>query len=165
MQNALRVIAEVHEEFDRRFGRHYAPLVEQYRMQDAEVALMTLGSMSGAAKDAVDEARAAGTKIGLLKLKTFSPFPLAALVSALADVKALGVVDRSVGFRWNCGPMYQETLGALYRLGRQVPSASFIGGLAGADITVAHFHRVIEITQSLLDGFVPAEPIWLNEND
>jgi pyruvate ferredoxin oxidoreductase alpha subunit/phenylglyoxylate dehydrogenase alpha subunit len=165
MQNALRVIAEVHEEFAQRFGRRYAPLLESYRMQDAQIALMTLGSMSGAAKDAVDEARAAGKKVGLLKLKTFSPFPLAALVAALAGVEALGVVDRSVGFRWNCGPMYQETLGALYRLGRQVPSASFIGGLAGADITVEHFHRVIEITQSLLEGFDPTEPIWLNEND
>jgi pyruvate ferredoxin oxidoreductase alpha subunit/phenylglyoxylate dehydrogenase alpha subunit len=165
MQNALRVITGVHEEYGRRFGRHYAPLVEQYRMDDADIALMTLGSMSGAAKDAVDEARDAGKKIGILKLKTFSPFPVAALVSALAKVKALGVVDRSVGFRWNCGPMYQETLGALYRLGRQVPSASFIGGLAGADLTVEHFHRVIERTESLLHGFATTEPIWLNEND
>jgi pyruvate ferredoxin oxidoreductase alpha subunit/phenylglyoxylate dehydrogenase alpha subunit len=165
MQNALHVIAEVHDEFARRFGRRYAPLVEEYRMDGADVALMTLGSMSGAAKDAVDEARATGKKIGLLKLKTFSPFPLAALVAALANIKALGVVDRSVGFRWNCGPMYQETLGALYRLGRHIPSASFIGGLAGADITVEHFHRVIDSTLSLVDGIVPSEPIWLNEND
>ncbi|MDD5249522.1 MAG: phenylglyoxylate dehydrogenase [Rhodocyclaceae bacterium] len=165
MQNALRVIAEVHDEFAQRFGRHYAPLLEEYAMEDAEFALMTLGSMSGAAKDAVDEARAAGRKVGIIKLKTFSPFPVAALVSALANVKALGVVDRSVGFRWNCGPMYQETLGALYRLGRHVPSASFIGGLAGADITVEHFHRVIEQTEALLHGPAPTEPIWINEHD
>ncbi|HEX7157223.1 MAG TPA: hypothetical protein VF229_08410 [Burkholderiaceae bacterium] len=165
MQNSLRVIGEVHEEFGRRFGRRYAPLVEQYRMEDARIALMTLGSMSGAAKDAVDEARAAGKRVGIVKLKTFSPFPVDALVHALARVEAVGVVDRSVGFRWNCGPMYQETLGALYRLGRLVPTASFIGGLAGADITVEHFHRVIEQTGALLEGFAPTEPIWLNEND
>jgi pyruvate ferredoxin oxidoreductase alpha subunit/phenylglyoxylate dehydrogenase alpha subunit len=165
MQNALRVITEVHEEFAQRFGRHYAPLLEQYRMEDAEFALMTLGSMSGAAKDAVDEARDAGKKVGIIKLKTFSPFPVAALVSALANIKALGVVDRSVGFRWNCGPMYQETLGALYKLGRHVPSVSFIGGLAGADITVEHFHRVIEQTESLMHGWTSEEPIWINEHD
>ena len=165
MQNALRVITEVHDDFGRRFGRHYAPLLEEYAMEDAEFALMTLGSMSGAAKDAVDEARAAGKKVGIIKLKTFSPFPVAVLVAALANAKALGVVDRSVGFRWNCGPMYQETLGALYRLGRHVPSASFIGGLAGADITVEHFHRVIEQTEALLHGEAPTEPIWINEHD
>jgi pyruvate ferredoxin oxidoreductase alpha subunit/phenylglyoxylate dehydrogenase alpha subunit len=165
MQNALRVIAEVHDEFGARFGRRYAPLVESYRMEDADCALMTLGSMTGAAKDAVDEARAAGSKVGIVKLKTFSPFPVDALVAALARVKALGVVDRSVGFRWNCGPMFQETLGALYRLGRRVPVASFIGGLAGADITVEHFHRVIEQTAAMLGGCAPAEPIWLNESD
>ena len=165
MQNALRVIAEVHEEFAARFGRAYAPLVEEYRLDDAEFALMTLGSMSGAAKDAVDEARAAGRRVGIIKLKTFSPFPVAALTAALAKVRAVGVVDRSVGFRWNCGPMYQETLGALYRLGRHLPAASFIGGLAGADITVEHFQRVIEQTEALLHGFAPEEPIWLNEND
>jgi len=165
MQNALRVIEEVHADFARRFGRHYAPLVEAYRMDDAQYALMTLGSMSGAAKDAVDEARAAGKPVGLVKLKTFSPFPVAALVQALLPMKAVGVVDRSVDFRWNCGPMYQETLAALYRLGRPLPAASFIGGLAGADITVEHFHRAIEHTGSLLDGSDSTGPVWLNEND
>lgn len=165
MNNALRVIEETHDEFAERFGRRFAPLVERYRMEDAEFALMTLGSMTGAAKDAVDEARDAGKRVGLVKIKTFSPFPVAALGKALHGVKALGVVDRSVAFRWNCGPMFQETLGALYRLGRPLPAASFIGGLAGADITLEHFHRVIDQTQALLRGPVPDGPIWLNEND
>lgn len=165
MQNALRVITEVHEEYAERFGRTFAPLVEQYRMEDAEVALVTLGSMTGAAKDAVDEARDAGKPVGIVKIKTFSPFPVDALIAALSRVRAVGVVDRSVGFRWNCGPMHQEMLGVLYRLGRHVPTASFIGGLAGADITVAHFHRVIERTEALLHGSAPSEPIWINEND
>lgn len=165
MQNALRVITEVHEEYAARFGRFFAPLVEQYRMEDAEFALVTLGSMTGAAKDAVDEAREAGKRVGIVKIKTFSPFPIDALLAALSRVKAIGVVDRSVGFRWNCGPMYQELLGVLYRLGRHVPAASFIGGLAGADITVAHFHRVIERTEALLHEAAPVEPIWINEND
>ncbi|MBB1094138.1 phenylglyoxylate dehydrogenase, partial [Rhodopseudomonas palustris] len=165
MQNALRVITEVHAEYAARFGRSFAPLVEQYRMDDAEFALMTLGSMTGAAKDAVDEARDAGKRVGIVKIKTFSPFPVEALRSALSGIKALGVVDRSVGFRWNCGPMYQEVQGVLYRLGRHVPAVSFIGGLAGADITVEHFHRVIDQTEALLTGAVPSGPVWINEND
>ena len=169
MQNALAVIEAVHEEWARRIGRRFAPLVEEYRLEGADYAIMTLGSMSGAAKDAVDAARDAGRKVGLIKLKTFSPFPVAALQAVLAKVKALGVVDRSVGFRWNCGPMYQETQGVLYRLGcetgRMLPAMSFIGGLAGADITVDHFQRVIVETEALLSGPAPAEPVWLNEKD
>lgn len=165
MQNALRVITEAHEEWAQRFGRRFAPLVESYRMEDAEFALMTLGSMTGAAKDTIDEAREAGKKVGLVKIKTFSPFPVDALKQALSGIKALGVVDRSVDFRWNCGPMYRETLGVLYRLGRHLPAASFIGGLAGADLTIEHFHRVIDATEALLDGPVPDEPVWLNAND
>ncbi|HRQ55854.1 MAG TPA: phenylglyoxylate dehydrogenase [Azoarcus taiwanensis] len=165
MQNALRVITEAHEEWAQRFGRRFAPLVESYRMDDAEFALMTLGSMTGAAKDTVDEAREAGKKVGLVKIKTFSPFPVEALKQALSGIKALGVVDRAVDFRWNCGPMYRETLGVLYRLGRHLPTASFIGGLAGADLTLEHFHRVIDATEALLDGPAPDESVWLNAND
>ncbi|HRP76575.1 MAG TPA: phenylglyoxylate dehydrogenase, partial [Rhodocyclaceae bacterium] len=164
-QNALRVITEVHEEWAQRFGRRFAPLVEEYRLDDADYAIMTLGSMSGAAKDAIDEARDAGKRVGLIKLKTFSPFPVDALLESLGKIRALGVVDRSVGFRWNCGPMFQETMGALYRLGRHVPAMSFIGGLAGADLTIPHFHRVIDATEQLLGNPAPTEPVWLNERD
>jgi pyruvate ferredoxin oxidoreductase alpha subunit/phenylglyoxylate dehydrogenase alpha subunit len=165
MQNALRVITEVHEEWGERFGRHYAPLVEEYRLNDADYAIVTIGSMSGAGKDAVDAAREAGEKVGLIKIKTFRPFPLQALRDALAKVKAVGVVDRSVSFAWNSGPVYQELLSALYFLDNRIPAVSFVGGLAGADITIDHFKRVIDTTARTLQGEVPSECIWLNEND
>jgi pyruvate ferredoxin oxidoreductase alpha subunit/phenylglyoxylate dehydrogenase alpha subunit len=165
MQNALRVITEIHDQWAQRFGRRFAPLVEEYRLDDADFAIMTLGSMTGAAKDAIDEARDAGKRVGLIKIKTFSPFPVDALLAAFRKIRALGVVDRSVGFRWNCGPMYQETMAVLYRLGHHLPSMSFIGGLAGADITVAHFHRVIAATEALLGEPAPTETVWLNERD
>jgi pyruvate ferredoxin oxidoreductase alpha subunit/phenylglyoxylate dehydrogenase alpha subunit len=165
MQNALRVITEVHEEWGERFGRHYAPLVEEYRLDDADYAIVTIGSMSGAGKDAVDAAREAGEKVGLIKIKTFRPFPLQALRDALAKVKAVGVVDRSVSFAWNSGPVYQELLSALYFLDNRIPAISFVGGLAGADITIDHFKRVIDTTAKTLQGEIPSECIWLNEND
>ncbi len=165
MQNALRVITDVHEEWGKRFGRSYAPLIEEYRLEDAEYAIMTIGSMTGAGKDAVDRVREAGEKVGLIKIKTFRPFPLEALRKALAKVRAVGVVDRSVSFGWNSGPVYQETLAALYFQNQRIPATSFIGGLAGADITVEHFKRVIETTKASLKGEVPSSPIWLNEAD
>jgi phenylglyoxylate dehydrogenase alpha subunit len=164
-QNALKVITEVHEEWGRRFGRYHAPLVESYRMDGAEYAIMTIGSMTGAAKDAVDEARERGDKVGLVKVKTYRPFPAQALAAALADVKAVGVVDRSVSFGWNCGPLFQDTIAAMYYSTRRIPAMSFIGGLAGADLTVEHFERVIRRTSDLVRDGRPAETVWLNEKD
>jgi len=165
MQHALQVIGEVHEEWGRLTGRYHAPLVEAYRMDGAEFAIMTLGSMTGAGKDAVDEARDRGLRVGLVKVKTFRPFPVAAVSAALGQVKAVSVVDRSVDFGWNCGPLYRETLGALYHVQPQVPSMSFIGGLAGADITLQHFARVIGETDELRRGAPAGRTVWLNEND
>ncbi len=165
MQNALGVIAEAHREWGERFGRVWAPLVEEYRLDDADYAIVTIGSMSGAGKDAVDEARDRGEKVGLIKVKTFRPFPLAAMQAALAKVDAVGVVDRAVSFGWNSGPVYQEILAALYGLSTRIPAISFIGGLAGADITGRHFRRAIEATARARAGEEIAGPIWLNEND
>ncbi len=165
MQNALKVIAQVHEDWGRRFGRSHAPLIESYRMDGAEYAIMTIGSMTGAAKDAVDEARARGDKVGLVKVKTYRPFPTQALAAALYEVKAVGVVDRSVSLGWNCGPLFQDTIAAMYYAPRRIPAMSFIGGLAGADLTIGHFERVIRRTAELARDGRPAETVWLNEKD
>jgi pyruvate ferredoxin oxidoreductase alpha subunit/phenylglyoxylate dehydrogenase alpha subunit len=166
MQNALRIITEVHEEWGRKFGRLHAPLIEEYRMQGADYALITIGGMSGAAKDAIDIAREKGEKAGLIRIKTFRPFPVETLRKALSNIKAVGVVDRSVNFGWNSGFVFQEVLSTLYFLEKKIPALSFIGGLAGSDITVGHFSRAIEQTkEALLKGEVVRETIWLNESD
>jgi len=165
MQNALAVIAEAHADWARHTGRQHAPLVEPYRMDDAEFALVTIGSMTGAGKDAIDAARDRGIPIGLVKVKTYRPFPTEAIVGALAGVRAVGVVDRSVSFGWNCGPLYQDVAGALGRAGRQVPSMSFIGGLAGADLTTDHFGGVIERVRQLAKDGQSGPTVWINEND
>jgi pyruvate ferredoxin oxidoreductase alpha subunit/phenylglyoxylate dehydrogenase alpha subunit len=165
MQNALEVITRVHAEWAERFGRSHAPLVEEYRLDGADFAIVTIGGMTGAAKDAVDAARKEGERVGLIKIKTFRPYPQAALLAAVSKVKALGVVDRAVSFGWNSGPVFQELLGTLYRLPQRIPAVSFIGGLAGSDITIRHFRRIIATTARALSGETPAGPVWVNEND
>ena len=163
MQNALRVITEAHEQWAQKIGRKYAALVEEYRLDDADYAIVTIGGMTGAAKDAVDEARDAGKKVGLIKIKTFRPFPLEAMLKAISKVKAVGVIDRSVNFGWDTGPVYQETLAAMYHMKERIPALSFIGGLAGADITETDFARVIETVGRTLKGEIFKETIWINE--
>ena len=163
MQNALRVITEAHEQWAEMFGRKYAPLVEEYRLDDADYAVVTVGGMTGAAKEAVDTARDAGEKVGLIKIKTFRPYPLQAVLQAVSKVKAIGVVDRSVSFGWNTGPVYQEMLSTLYHMKERIPAVSFIGGLAGADLTEHDFANVIETIAKAMKGEVPEQTIWINE--
>ena len=162
MHQALEAIGAAHAEWARLTGRNHAPLIERYRMGDADVALVTIGSMTGAAKDAVDDARARGQRIGLVKVKTFRPFPALAVREALRQVQAFSVVDRSVDFAWNCGPVYREVLTALHGVVPAVPSRSFIGGLAGADLTVEQFASVIDATRQFPAVPPAAGPVWLN---
>jgi pyruvate ferredoxin oxidoreductase alpha subunit/phenylglyoxylate dehydrogenase alpha subunit len=77
----------------------------------------------------------------------------------------VGIVDRSVSFGWNCGPLFQDTITAMYSAPKRIPAMSFIGGLAGADLTVGHFERVIRRTKELARDGRPAETVWLNEKD
>ena len=80
-------------------------------------------------------------------------------MSALADVEAFGVVDRSVSFGWNCGPLFQDAVTAMYSATKRIPAMSFIGGLAGADLTVSHFERVIGRTRELARDGHAAETV------
>lgn len=159
---ALKVIVEAHAEWGRLTGRHHAPLVEEYRLEDADAALVTLGSMTGAAKDCCDALRDAGKKVGVIKIKTYRPFPTEAVASALRKARAVGVVDRSVSFGWNSGPVHQDVLAAMAKHGLRMSCQSFIGGLAGADITEAHFESAFDL---VLKGEVSCDPVWLNERD
>jgi len=165
MAQSLRVFSDIHAEWAERFGRHWAPLVEEYRLDDADIAIVTIGSMTGAGKDAVDAARERGEKVGLIKVKTYRPFPCEAVIAALSKVRAAGIVDRSVSFAWNCGPLHQDVMTALFASTVRIPLVGCIGGLAGADITAEHFARVIAATAQAAAGESPASPIWLNEHD
>jgi len=160
MQNALRVIEEVHQDWKEKTGHAFSPLIEEYRLDDADYAIMTIGSMTGAGKDAVDIARDQGKKVGLIKIKTFRPFPLKAMVRVLSKVKAVSVIDRSVNFGWNCGFLYQEILACLSFLDKKIPLTSFIGGLAGTDLTTDHMAEAIATAEAAAKGKVTEETIW-----
>lgn len=135
-QNALRIIDETDNEFEYLFGRSYGGLIEEYRTEDAEIAILVMGSLTGAAKEAVDIKRKEGVKIGLVKIRALRPFPKKRIIKALGRIRAFGVVDRNVSFGWDTGVVYQEVKSALYESGKIVPSIPFVGGLGGEDITV-----------------------------
>lgn len=163
MQNALGVICKVDEEFGASFGRRYGGLIEEYRCQDAETVVVAMGSMVGTAKEAVDIKREAGIRVGVVKVRFMRPFPRQQLRQALAGKKAFAVVDRNVSFGWNTGALYQETLAAVSGLGDKMSTIPVIGGLGGADITMRHFLKCIDLLDEAKNSGREYGTLWLKK--
>jgi pyruvate ferredoxin oxidoreductase alpha subunit/phenylglyoxylate dehydrogenase alpha subunit len=149
-EKAKEVIDRVDEEFGKIFGRSYGGLIENYRMEDAEIALVAMGSPCGTGKVVVDRARERGIKVGLVKVRALRPFPVERLLDSLKDVRAIGVVDKNVCFGWGTGVLYMELSAALK--GLSIPIFDFIGGLGGSDITCDHFELAIQRTMEAAEG-------------
>ena len=141
MKNAKKVILEVAADFEKTFGRKYG-FFEEYRMEDAEIALVLMGSSAGTAKAAVDELRESGVKAGLIKVRVFRPFPGEELAQALRKCQAVAVLDKSEGFSANGGPLFAETASACINLDRRPKMVDIVYGLGGRDFTVDQAKRV-----------------------
>ncbi|MGB2706325.1 MAG: pyruvate ferredoxin oxidoreductase [Candidatus Omnitrophota bacterium] len=133
MQNALGVIPEVLAEFNKTFGRSH-DLIEEYRLNDAETAIVVLSSTAGTAKVVVDELRKSGMRVGLLKPIFFRPFPKERIVKALSNLKAVAILDRSDSFGAEGGPLFTEIKSAMYEAKKKPLLTDYIFGLGGRDI-------------------------------
>jgi len=136
-------LEEIEQEFHGVFGRSYGGQLEEYRNADADIVLVASGSAAGTARTVIDAKREEGLKVGLVKLRLYRPFPVQRLVQALRGKKAIGVLDRSICFGWDCGPFYMETRAVMPDVG-PAPLLSFIDGLANMDITQEHIARVVD---------------------
>ena len=135
MAQALKVIKEVCEEYGSLFGRKY-DLLEEYRCDDADVLLVTIGSMTGNARVAIDRLRADGQKVGLIKLRVYRPFPREAIRAAIKSSKVVAVVERAFGPGAYGGPVFNEIRATMYE-GKEKPIInSYIVGLGGRDVAV-----------------------------
>lgn len=135
MKAAKTRILEVAAAFEKISGRRYG-LLEEYQMEDAELAVVLIGSTAGTAKAAVDKLRAEGVKAGLIKVRVFRPFPGQELAAALAPVKAAAVMDKSEGFSSQGGPLFAETRSALYDQKPRPLMVNIVYGLGGRDVKV-----------------------------
>jgi phenylglyoxylate dehydrogenase alpha subunit len=144
-ERAKRKFDEIDREFGVRFNRHYGGQIEEYRTEDAEIVIVTMGSVTGTAKGVIDRKREQGMKIGLVKIRMFRPSPRERLIQVLNGKKAVGVIDRNVCYAWNCGHNYIELKTLLSDLHPPVPILlDYIAGLGGGDITSQHVESVIE---------------------
>ncbi len=135
MKNAKKAILDVADDFYNKFGRRYG-LYESYRMNDAELAIILMGSSAGTARAAVDELRDAGIKTGLIKIRVFRPFPGAEIAEEIKKCKAVAVLDKSEGFSGNGGPLYAETASALINYDVHPKMIDIVYGLGGRDFKV-----------------------------
>ena len=107
MKDSMPVIMDVAERFEALTGRKYG-FFEEYMMDDAEVAIVIIGSSAGTGKEAVDRLRMEGKKVGLIKLRVFRPFPRQPLAEAMCKVKAVAIMDKAECFSNSGGPLFSE---------------------------------------------------------
>lgn len=141
MKAAKARILEVAAKFEEISGRRYG-LLEEYRMEDAELALVIIGSSAGTAKAAVDMLREKGVKAGLVKIRVFRPFPGEELAQALAGTKAVAVMDKSESFSANGGPLFAEARSALFDLKERPYLINIVYGLGGRDVKTEDIEKV-----------------------
>ena len=121
-------------------------------MEDAEYAVVIIGSAAGTCKAAVDEIRsAAGKKVGLIKIRVFRPFPEEEIAKALSRVKAVAIMDRSEMFSATSGPLGAEIRAALYQAHSTVDVVNYFYGLGGRDITVSDFEKVYQKLETIAE--------------
>jgi len=161
MENGLPVADEVFAEFEKRFGRAHS-CVEGYRLDDAETALVTLGSMSGTAKYVVDRMREEGRKVGLLKVVSYRPFPTERVRQALAGAGRIAVIDRSVAPGAPGGPLWTDVVAAVKDSNK--PVKDYIAGLGGRDISPTTIRNVFDNIQNI-SCVDPCPPMWIDLKD
>lgn len=162
LDNARAVVEEVMAEFGRRFGRRMHE-IEPYMLDDAEVAIVALGSMCGTIKHVVNKLRAEGKKVGMLKITMFRPFPAVLVRNALKDVPVVGVFDRSSCLGNQHGPLWSEVAGALTRTDADV--RHFIGGLGGRDIPAVNIEKMFSELLEIKAGIRSETTEWIDVKD
>ena len=142
MRKAKDVILQVSKEFEEMTGRKYG-LFEEYKMEDAEEAIVVLNSTAGTAKFVVDELRAKGKKVGLIKPRVFRPFPGEELANALSKVKAVAIMDKADSLNGAAGPLYTDVTCAMQSFGvTNVKTVNYIYGLGGRDVKANDIEKV-----------------------
>jgi pyruvate ferredoxin oxidoreductase alpha subunit len=165
MENARAVIKEVGAEYSELSGRPF-DVIETWGMEDAETAVVVIGSTAGNVRHVARELRANGRKVGVVKVRVWRPFPYAELAAALKGLKAVAVLDRAESFGAEGGPLFTEVRGALYDLETRVPVVGYIYGLGGADVRLELIERVYDDLSDIAAGSAaPAGLVYLGARE
>ncbi|ASI99285.1 pyruvate synthase subunit PorA [Thermococcus celer] len=158
-ENAKKVIDEVFAEFEKRFGRKYQK-IEEYRTDDAEIILVTMGSLAGTVKEYVDHLREKGVKVGAAKLTVYRPFPTEEVRELAKKAKVLALLEKNVTFSVG-GALFQDFSRALINESEKPRIVDFILGLGGRDVTFRDLDEVMDISKRALAGEEFDEVNWI----
>jgi pyruvate ferredoxin oxidoreductase alpha subunit len=162
LKGAKPVVIEAWTEFAKLFGRKYQP-VESYKTEGADTLLVTMGSTSETAMTAVDQMRAAGRKVGLVRIRLYRPFPREEFLTAVKGAKQLAVMDRALAMSgMETGPLATEIKSVLYDQAQKPYVWNFIAGLAGRDITVENFTEMADGVEAAAADKLPQGATWTN---
>lgn len=150
MDVAKQKIEDAANEYKSIFGDYFGGLIEAYSCEDADVIIMAMGSVIGTIKDAVDKIRAKGTKVGVLKVRTYRPFPDEAIKNAVKNAKIVAVLDKSLSIGRG-GPLAIDVKSAFYN-GKMPPVLSCIAGMGGRDVTINTIEKIVEKSLACLEN-------------
>lgn len=157
MNKALKVIEDAADEFYDLFGRHYGGLIDTYETEDADIILMAMGSIVGTIKDVVDKLRAQGVKVGVLKVRSFRPFPAEAIKNAIKGAKVVVALDKNISLGLNEGALFTETKGSLYNTNVNIPIIGFMIGHGGRDIPMSTMEAIVDEAKKVIDSGITVE--------
>jgi pyruvate ferredoxin oxidoreductase alpha subunit len=157
MDVALGKIEKAAEDFKTIFGRYYGGLIEPYMAEDAEILLMAMGSVVGTIKDVIDKARSQGIKVGLIKVRTFRPFPAEAIRSAVSDAAIVVTLDKNISVGLNEGALFTEVKSCLYNSDINVPVMGFMLGHGGRDIPMSTIQMIIDKAAQAIKSGIKVE--------
>ena len=167
MRNAKKVILEVSQEFEKLTGRKYS-FFEEYKLDDAEIAIVCMNSTAGTTKFVVDELRAKGIKAGLLKVRVFRPFPGEEIAKALSHVKAVAVLDKADSLNAIGGALFEDVTSSMFVQNIHVPTVNYVYGIGGRDTTADQIESVYnDLSEIAKDGNIgnPYRYLGLRKGD
>jgi pyruvate ferredoxin oxidoreductase alpha subunit len=161
MQAAEEVIDEVFADFNKKFGREYKK-INTHMTDDADIILITMGSMSGTARATVNQLRDEGKKVGLAKLTVLRPFPTKELIETVGHAKVIAVVDRNISFGFG-GRVFSEVAAKFVNKQTKPLITNYVVGLGGRDITIDDYREIVHDSESVLsNGKVDTQTKWIN---
>jgi pyruvate ferredoxin oxidoreductase alpha subunit len=162
---ALEKIEEIANEFKDIYGRYYGGLIDGYVLDDAQIVIMAMGSVIGTIKDTIDELRSVGESVGLLKVRSFRPFPKEAIRKALKNAKIVITLDKNISVGKNEGALCTEVKACLYNTDNRVPVIGFMLGHGGRDIPMRMIKKIINKAKLVEKGiFIESEYADLRED-
>ena len=135
------VIQKIDNEFGNKFGRYYGGLLDSYFTEDADVILITLGSIAGTVRTVVDKLRNNSIKVGLLKIRYMRPFPFDEIIKVIKNAKSVGVLEKDISFGFE-GTVFTNVGSAVAGSKLKPILINFVGGLGGRTITPQHIEDI-----------------------